>query len=470
MPSKGKTTPKKTAKPQADPEQPVIRSLEAEKAVLGSIFLQPDLYYEAMAASLQAEDFSMSAHRMIFQCIVDLAEAQVSADMISVMNYLEGQGWVEAVGDVSYMTSLIDGVPDRPSIKHYVGILKERTMRRKLQALGVRALQQAQDMSEGPKWSISGIQEDALAIIGGAEEKRIYRAGELGDDVLQTIVNLSNRHPDQTIGLPTFLRELDEITGGIRRDELFLCGGFPGSGKTSLALNIASRNAEMGTAVLIFSVEMMKDQLYERLLASHSEVPYKSIRRPSVLHTSEMRTLKNTADKMKDWPLYIDDQATHISEIIARSRLYIKKFHVELIMVDFVQIVDAPGEKEYERVSYVADALRDLAKRTHTPVFALSQLTRPDDKRTGKGAVNVKPNMMMLRSSGKLEQNAHVVLFAYHPINEETDTPTGDDLILIGKQRAGARGRARAYFNVVQQRWEEYTVEAPAPKQLTMAV
>ena len=451
-------------------EAPATR--DTERAVLGAMFLNQDYYHEAMTAGLKVEDFSVDAHRLIFQCFRDMVESQVPIDIVTIVNYLQGQEWLQRVGDVGYIAGLLDGVPDRPSLGHHTRILKEYTMRRRLLDLGNRAVAQSRDLAEPPKWALSGLQEDALAVIGDAEEKRIYKVGELGSDFLAEIERLRQMHPDQlALGTSLYLRELDDITTGARKGEVVVLGGFPSSGKSAFALNVASWNAgHERKPVLYFSREMSKEQLYARLVTSNSNVPHSNVRRPSQLVRSDIVTLEDSVAQIAGWPFYIDDQASHISEVVARSRLYIQKHKVEMIFVDFVQIFDAPGDKEYDRVSYSADALRDLSKVTGIPVVILSQLTRPEDKRGSKGGVNVKPTMMMLRSSGKLEQNAHIILFTYHPMDED-EKPTGEDLIIVGKQREGVRGRVKAYFNAAQQRWEPRIPDVmPEPKQQPLAM
>jgi len=238
----------------------------------------------------------------------------------------------------------------------------------------------------------------------------------------------------------------------MRAGDFIPVGGYPGSAKTAFACNVARINAQRGTPVGFFSIEMMKDQLLHRFWAQASDISYSKLRNPKNLYRQELLELEQKwMPEVRQWPIKIDDSAKDIEEIIPRAHLWVRRYGVKLIIVDFLQRVHAPGKGEYEIVSYAADALTEFAKTTKVPVLCLSQLTRAEDKRN---AANSVPNMQMLRSSGRIEQNAHLVLFTHRP-EDERGEPTGEDLIIVGKQRAGVRGRIKAYFHGASQRWEE---------------
>jgi replicative DNA helicase len=224
------------------------------------------------------------------------------------------------------------------------------------------------------------------------------------------------------------------------------------SGKTGFACTIMRENAIRNTAVGFFSLEMTKEQLLHRLWAQSSDIPYSMLRNPKTLPRPDLMHLETKViPQVRKLPIAIDDRAKNIAEIIPRAHLWVRRKKIKLIIVDYLQKVHAPGKTEYEIVSHTADALTEFAKDTGVPIVALSQLTRAEDK---KNAANAVPTIQMLRSSGKIEQNAHLVVFTHRPEDEKGD-PTGEDMIVIGKQRAGTRGRIKAYFNGVSQRWED---------------
>jgi replicative DNA helicase len=224
------------------------------------------------------------------------------------------------------------------------------------------------------------------------------------------------------------------------------------SGKSSFACHIARINAMRRTKVGVFSIEMTKDQLLHRLWAQSSDIPYSYLRNPKNLPGADLARLKKTvAPQVDKLPIFIDDTAKNIKEIIPRAYLWVKRDDVGLIVLDFLQRVHAPGKSEYDIVSYSIDALTEFAKITGVPIIVLSQLTRAEDK---KKAANTVPTMQQLRSSGRIEQNAHLILFTHRPEDDEGN-PTGEDLIVIAKQRAGKKGRIKCEFDGQSQRWGE---------------
>lgn len=451
---------------QPDPLNDALSSLDAEKAVLGAFLLDSEsrLFYEAAAAGLLQEDFYLSSNRILYGAIADLVEAEVPVDMITLVNYLQSQRNLEPIGDVAYISSLTDGVPDRPSIGHYVAILKDRSLRRSSVQIGKRLVEQAMDPTDSVRDSLAGAHEDVLRLQGDAQEKTLTPLAEITGTVLSNIERMMSFHPDQTIGVPFGIPELDESTTGMRYGQLIVVGAFPAAGKTSFAMDVARKVAKRGSPVGVFSREMLKEEVVERMLSQESDVSYLKIRKPAHMSISDFRLLQRTKDAMSGWPLHIDDSATHIGQMIPRAHLLIRKHKVKLLVFDYIQIIDAPGEKEYERVSYVADALMALGKATKVPILALSQLTRPEGR---KSDVNIRPTMGMLRSSGKIEQNSHLALLLYTPVDKQTGEHTGEDEIICGKQRAGVVGRIKAFFNKPVQRWEPRGIDAaaPAPKQ-----
>jgi replicative DNA helicase len=458
----------KSENPGNDPLSAALFSLETEKAVLGSFLLDSDsrLFYEASAAGLQPEHFSLDSNRILFRAMGDLVESEVPIDMVTLVNYLTSEGNLGRIGDVAYIASLVEGVPDRPSIGHYVEILKERALRRAAVILGRRLVEQASDPGDSIQDALAGTHEDVLRLQGDAQEKTLAPLAEITGTVLGNIEKMMSYDPYGTIGVPFGLAELDEATTGMREGHLIVLGGFPKSGKTSFAVDTVRKAAKGGMPVGFFSREMLKEELVERLLTQESDVPYAKIRRPMNLSVSDFRLLERTKTAMDAWPLYIDDEATHIAQMIPRAHLLIRKHKVKLLVFDYIQILGAPGDKEYERVSYVASTLATLAKKTGVPILALSQLTHPEGR---KGDQNIMPNMGMLRSSGQIAQDANLILFTYHPMDKQTGDATGEDLVIVGAQRSGPTGRIKAFFAVQNQRWETRgAVATPAPKQETI--
>lgn len=433
---------------QAAPSSP-----DTERSVLGAMVLDPNVLYAMQSLGLKADHFHFDSNRRIYRVIEFICSERRPFDIRILCEELNKRKELEAVGDMAYVSSLIDGVPDRSLdyqgvMQAYFGILHEHYLRRRVIEIAKRATDCAHDASDPIKWTMGGVHEDILKLQGDTvKEGELVK--EFSGAVLEEITG--QMYLDRTtIGIPFGIDELDEVTTGMRPGEMTLCGGYPAAGKSAFAVDVA-RKVSRNNAVVIFSIEMPKNDVVLRLLAQESGISYAKLRNPRHLASSERRELDAWRTSIDKLNLIIDDEARHIDEIIPRAYLYIRRHGIKLIVIDFLQLITAPGKGEYEVVSYTADALTKFAKQTKVPILALSQLTRPDDK---KNLANVMPTLGMLRSSGHLEQNAHLVLFVYHPEDERGD-PTGQDLILISKQRAGVKGHIKCFFDVRTQTWTE---------------
>ena len=427
-----------------------LLSPHVEASALGSVFLDDAAYYEMVAIGLTEEYFWYDSHKRIFRAMQRLCERREKLSIVALCDELEKAKSLEAVGGAAYISSLIDGVVESDQTKQYVRILRDKYLRRRMTDMATTVTQCAADPSDSILSTISHLHDDLLKIQGGTE-KASYAIAEFGADVLAKIESqmYSER---EIVGLPFGIAKLDEDTTGIRETEIVVIGGYPGSGKSSFACHIARINAMRRTKVGVFSIEMTKDQLLHRLWAQSSDIPYSYLRNPKNLPGADLARLKKTvAPQVDKLPIFIDDTAKNIKEIIPRAYLWVKRDDVGLIVLDFLQRVHAPGKSEYDIVSYSIDALTEFAKITGVPIIVLSQLTRAEDK---KKAANTVPTMQQLRSSGRIEQNAHLILFTHRPEDDEGN-PTGEDLIVIAKQRAGKKGRIKCAFDGQSQRWEE---------------
>lgn len=450
---------------QSREESPQLPSApEVERACLAAVLFNELAYHELVAFGLKPDHFTVDANRRIFRVMQTLVQEQKqSIDMVLLCDALQKAGELEAVGGTAYIADLTSGAMDLVKVKKVksrVEILREKYLRRQVIHLSGQAAACAYDPSDPISFTVRGVQESLLRLQGDVTQEG-HTLASFSDTVLAEVREqmFSDR---EIVGLPFFIKELDEVTTGMRAGEFIPVGGLPGSGKSSFALDVARKNAKDGTPVVVFSIEMTKEQVLHRLWSQESDISYPKLRNPKNLHRQEFRELEEKWKPAVDaLPLLIDDQARDIGEIIPRAHLYIRRHGMKLLVLDYLQIVEGPGDKEYDRVSYAADALTSFAKTTGVPVLCLSQLTRPEDK---KNAANIPPTMSMLRSSGKIEQNANMVLFTHRP-EDDTGQPNGEDLIIIAKQRAGVKGRIKVYFDGRCQRWDERGIpQAPDPQ------
>jgi replicative DNA helicase len=438
-------------------------NVEAERSILGAILLDNFAYNQA-AEHLRVEDFSLDSHRRIYSRMVDLQESSRPIDMITLIEELERHKELQSIGDVGYVSSLLDGVPDRPSIEHYVKIVRDKALLRGLIHAANTAVARASDQSEPAE----DVLNDTEAAIFQLSEKRIGR-GFLG---IQEIVRESFGSVDKLLergqritGLATHYEKLDEMTSGLQAAELVIIAARPSMGKTALAMNIAENAAIRDQKVVgVFSLEMSREALLLRLLCSTAEVDAHKMRTGS-LWRDDMDKVVRAMEQLAQAPIFIDDSpGITLSEMRAKARRLkqANQGRLDLIVVDYLQLMSG-GSRRFENrtqeVSAISRGLKALAKEMHVPVIALSQLSRAPESRGG----DHRPQLADLRESGSIEQDADLVMFIFREEVYNQDDPAlhGMAEIIISKQRNGPVGKVRLAFRKPCTRFENLA-EDPA--------
>jgi replicative DNA helicase len=422
-------------------------NVEAERSILGAILLDNFAYNQA-AEHLRPEDFSLDSHRRIYTRMVDLAESSRPIDMITLVEELDRRKELEAIGDVGYISGLVDGVPDRPSIEHYIKIVRDKALLRGLIHAANAAIVRAGEQGDAAE----EILNDAEAAIFQLSEKRIGR-GFMG---VQEIVKESFGSIDALLqrgqritGLATHYTDLDEMTSGLQRSDLVIIAARPSVGKTAFAMNIAENAAiEDQKVVGMFSLEMSREALLLRLLCSKARVDSHKMRTGS-LWRDDMDKVVRAMDQLAQAPIFIDDTpGISLSEMRAKARrLQQSQGALDLVIVDYLQLMSG-GSRRYENrtqeVSAISRGLKALAKELKVPVVALSQLSRAPESRGG----DHRPQLADLRESGSIEQDADVVAFIFREEVYKPDEPELDGIaeIIIAKQRNGPTGRIKLAF------------------------
>src|SRR3989475_10225763 len=439
-------------------------NVDAERSILGAILLDNFSYNQA-AEHLRADDFSLDSHRRIYSRMIDLAESSRPIDMITLIEELDRHKDLQSVGDVGYVSSLTDGVPDRPSIEHYVKIVRDKALLRGLISAASTAIARASDQSDAAEDVLS----DAEAAIFQLSEKRIGR-GFMG---VQEIVRESFGSVDALLqrgqritGLATHYTDLDEMTSGLQRSDLVIIAARPSMGKTAFAMNIAENAAiEDQKVVGMFSLEMSREALLLRLLCSKARVDSHKMRTGS-LWRDDMHKVVRAMEELAQAPIFIDDTpGISLSEMRAKARrLQQSQGALDLIIVDYLQLMSG-GSRRYENrtqeVSAISRGLKALAKELKVPVVALSQLSRAPESRGG----DHRPQLADLRESGSIEQDADVVAFIFREEVYKPDEPEleGKAELIIAKQRNGPTRKVKLAFVKNSTRFESMLADGMAP-------
>jgi replicative DNA helicase len=422
-------------------------NVEAERSILGAILLD-NLAYNQAAEHLKAEDFSLDSHRRIYLRMVDLSESSRPIDLITLSEELDRSKELEAIGDVAYLSSLLDGVPDRPSIEHYVKIVRDKALLRGLIHAANAAIARAAEQSDPAEEVLN----DTEAAIFQLSEKRLGRSfmgiQEIVKESFGSVDALLQRGRRIT-GLATHFPDLDEMTSGLQNADLVILAARPSMGKTAFALNIAENAAIVDQKVVgIFSLEMSREALLLRLLCSQAEVDSHKMRTGSLWRDDEAKVAR-AMEQLAQAPIYIDDTpGIALSEMRAKARrLQQQHGRLDLLIVDYLQLMSGGGrryENRTQEVSAISRGLKALAKELHLPVVALSQLSRAPESRGG----DHRPQLADLRESGSIEQDADVVMFIFREEVYKQDDPElqGKAELIISKQRNGPTGKVNLVF------------------------
>jgi replicative DNA helicase len=441
-------------------ERPLPHNLEAERSILGAILLDNHALNTAME-KLRGEDFFLPQHRHIFERMVDLGESQQAIDLVTICEELTRTGNLEAAGGVAYVSQLADGMPRVANVEHYARIVKEKAVLRNL-AYQASAIQE-QALAAGDDADV--ILDRAESAIFQLAEDRV-RAGligvkELVRDGFERLEKIFSEGRRIT-GLPTGYSLLDNETAGLQPSELVILAARPSMGKTALALNIAEniavRNRE---PVAIFSLEMSKESLLLRLLASQSRVDAHKFR-TGHMSRDDWGKITSSLAELGEAPIWIDDSASStVLEMGAKARRLKRDRGLSLMIVDYLQLVIPTANRRVsnrqEEVSAISRALKGLAKELKIPVLVLSQLTRAPEREERK------PQLSDLRESGAIEQDADVVMFINRPNFYKTDLPDEERAkseLIIAKQRNGPTGTLNFVFLSRHTRFEEAAPDA----------
>jgi len=419
------------------------QNLEAEMAVLGSMLMDEDAISVATEI-LTTDAFYKDTHRKIFEAILGLYNANKAVDLITLTDELKRQGTLEDIGGASFLTALANSVPTAANISHYVSIVKEKSILRTLITNSTRIISLCYE-SEG---NVDEVVDDAERLVFEVSDRKsqgsYIHLKEIIKDSIETIDRLYQKKEHVT-GVPTGYIDFDIKTAGLQSSDLIVIAGRPSMGKSALALGIAEyAGVTEKVPTAIFSLEMSKEQLVQRLLCSHAKVDAHKVR-TGYLATSDWPRLTAAAGKLSEAPIFIDDTpAISVMELRAKARRLKAHHDIQLIILDYMQLMRGSmgAESRQQEISEISRSLKALARELSVPVIAISQLSRAVESRTDH-----RPQLSDLRESGAIEQDADVVVLI---LREEYYNSTPDNQgiaeVIIAKQRNGPVGALKLAF------------------------
>ncbi|MDD3419855.1 MAG: replicative DNA helicase [Candidatus Gastranaerophilales bacterium] len=421
------------------------QSIDAEEAVLGALLVNPPSITRVVE-SLSPESFYKNAHKVLYSAILDLFNKSEPIDIVTVSEYLRDQDKLEKAGGRAYINDLALNVVTTANVEHYAKIISEKGILRELIAAGNEIVSIA-------------FEEGNSDITLDAAEKKIFSIAQkrvttdlihVKDLVVTGYEQIEARYNNRNelSGVPTGFYDLDNQTSGLNKSDLIILAARPAMGKTSFALNIALNVAlKKKTPVAIFSLEMSKEQLIQRLLCSQAEIDASRLR-SGHMQSEDWASLTKAMGELADAPIFIDDTpAVSVMDIRAKCRrLCMEHGNLGLIAIDYLQLMEGNSKGRIDRVqeiSAISRGLKQLARELNVPVIALSQLSRAVEGRTSK-----KPMLSDLRESGSIEQDADIVMFIYRDdyYNPENLESKGKAEIIIAKQRNGPVGSINLLF------------------------
>ena len=426
-------------------------SVHTEQVILGSMLSDPVAVTDA-TAKLLADDFSLDSHRRIYQAMLELSELGHAIDFITVMAVLERQKALEAIGGRPYIYSLTENLPRHLNVERYVQIVKDKSILRQLMQVCELGLNRAADQSENSLDVLGAVETRLMEISENAIKRGFSDIGQIVSESFGSIDQLYEQGREIT-GLETHYTEFDRMTSGLQKADLMIIAARPSMGKTAWAINIAQNCAVRDQKVVaVFSLEMSKESLLRRMLASEALVNSRKIQ-TGFLPREDKQKLINALDRLMGSKMFIDDTpGITLTEMRAKvRRLRQQEGALDLILIDYLQLMTmatGPGGKKVENrnqeVSAISRGLKALAKEMGVPVVALSQLSRGSEQRQG----DKKPLLSDLRESGSIEQDADVVCFIHREeyYDRENEDIKGQAEIIIAKQRNGPTGTIKMAY------------------------
>ncbi len=423
-------------------------SLEAEQALLGCLLLDTKVQVE-VAAFIQEEDFYAESHKHIFSAMEAIIKQNQPVDLVTLTDALEKQGALEQAGGIAYITELTNVMPSSANYQRYLDIVTRDSLLRKLIKGSAEIIEECKS-SASKETAISFAEKTVYDISNQADTSEIVKIGNVIPDVMTKFDELSNDKSSYK-GIKTGFRGIDGLLDGVHNSDLMILAARPAVGKTSFAMNLVENIALQGYSCAVFSLEMSREQLTERMLCSVAGVSMENAKKGKMNKTEWLKMAK-AREKLSNAKIFIDDSAViRPREIISKCRRLKSRFGLDFVMIDYIQLMTPDksrnSDSRQNEISEISRSLKILAKEVNVPVLALSQLSRAVETRKGR------PQLSDLRESGAIEQDADIVMFIHRPDKSATEKEIAEGKvqknvaeIIIEKHRSGPTGLVKLFF------------------------
>ncbi|GAA0502002.1 replicative DNA helicase [Virgibacillus sp. MSP4-1] len=421
-------------------------NIEAEQAVIGAIFLEPQAVVTA-SEILVPEDFYRASHQKIYEMMLQLSDRGEPIDLVTITTLLQDQKLLDDIGGVSYLSDLANSVPTAANIEYYARIVEEKSTLRRLISAATNIVQTSFSEEE----EVTNVLNDAeKSILEVSNQKNSGKFKNIKDVLIEVYDNIEqlHHHDAEVTGVATGFKDLDQITSGFQKNDLIIVAARPSVGKTAFALNIAQNvSVQTDENVAIFSLEMGAEQLVMRMLCAEGNIDAQRLRTGN-LTAEDWGKLTMAMGSLSNAGIYIDDTpGVKVNEIRSKCRRLKQDGGLGMILIDYLQLIQGSGtrsgENRQQEVSEISRQLKALARELNVPVIALSQLSRGVEQRQDK-----RPIMSDIRESGSIEQDADVIGFLYRDdyYNREDSEKENIIEIIIAKQRNGPVGTVELAF------------------------
>lgn len=422
------------------------QDIDAEISVLGALMIDP-LSVIRVTDILSPQDFYHPSHQSIFEAIISLFEKGEPIDMLTVSSYLKKEKKTKESGGTDYLAELVSNVPSAAHVEQYAKIVKELSVRRAI----IHASSEINEEAFKPEEFDQFLDSVEQKIFNISQKSRTQRFVPIRDELMDAYDRLEKLHRgDGSLrGVPSYFNQLDNILSGFQRSDLIILGARPSFGKTALALDIARNIALHGKSVGVFSIEMSREQIIDRLIANQAKIPLWRLRTGRLQSEMEFALVQQALDELSKANLFIDDTPSPtVLQMRSAARRLQLEHGLDFVVIDYLQLVQ-PRTGGYDnmvqQVTEISRGLKALARELNIPVLALSQLSREVDKRDVK-----IPRLSDLRESGALEQDADVVMFIYRKDRDRIDVPEEEQNlvdVIVAKHRNGPLGTAHLRFD-----------------------